>query len=115
MEVQQEHTESVPATEAPQQQEKDSVETVAENTSHLENGEGGEQEVVNPSHSLLVERLTSYYLINSLYQTYDSVKQASPLLKVCSCVSFYSSTVRLGDSRVFFNPSSGEVGLNIGS
>jgi hypothetical protein len=33
-------------------------------------------------HSLLVERLTSYYLINSLYQTYDSVKQASPLLKV---------------------------------
>lgn len=32
-------------------------------------------------HSMLVERLTSYSLINSLYQTYDSVKQASPLLK----------------------------------
>lgn len=34
------------------------------------------------SHSVLVERLYSYSLINSLYQTYDSVKQASPLLKV---------------------------------
>jgi hypothetical protein len=31
--------------------------------------------------SVLVERLTSYSIVNSLYQTYGNVKEASPLLK----------------------------------